>query len=61
MHSGYDISAPGAHLDVQAPGGPSLTLMVSEVLEWLHRPDQAELVKKENLERLLSVTLPSRI
>src|SRR4029450_6575965 len=58
MQSGYDITAPGPHRAVEAPGGPSRTMMISEVLEWLHRPDQAELVKKENLEQLLSVTLP---
>jgi hypothetical protein len=43
------------------PGGPSRTMMISEVLEWLHRPVQAELVRKENLEQLLNVALPSRI
>jgi hypothetical protein len=36
-------------------------MMISEVLEWLHRPVQAELVRKENLEQLLNVALPSRI
>jgi len=61
MQSGYDITAPGAHLDMLAPGEPSRTMMISEVLEWLHQPNQAGLIEKENLEQVLSVAPPSRI
>src|SRR5262245_10707018 len=50
---GCDIAAPLAHLDISEPDGLKQTLLVDELLEWLHAPQQAEFVQREDLSVLL--------
>src|SRR5262245_39874760 len=53
MQLGCDINAPLAHVDLTEPDGGKRTLLVEEVLEWLHDPEQAAFVGREDLARLL--------
>ena len=58
---GYDISLPGAHVDVKETNGRTHTIMISEVLDWLHQPEQVDFVAAEHLAPLLEVVPPSQI
>ena len=49
---GCDIAAPLAHLDITESNGKQ-TLLVEEVLGWLHEPQQGEFVRREDLSPLL--------
>jgi hypothetical protein len=50
---GCDISAPLAHVDVTESDGARQTLLVEEVLDWLHDPEQQAFVAREGLRDLL--------
>jgi hypothetical protein len=52
---GYDITAPGAHIDVEAVAGHPHTVSITEVLDWLRLPAQADFVARENLQSLLEI------
>jgi hypothetical protein len=58
---GHDITAPGAHIDIEEINGPTHTIMMSEVLEWLRQPEQTEFVKEQNLGYLFGLAWPSSI
>jgi hypothetical protein len=47
------ISAPLAHVDVTEANGVKQTLLVDEVLDWLHEPQQGEFIHREGLATLL--------
>jgi hypothetical protein len=53
MELGCDITAPLAHVDVNESNGVKQTLLVDEVLDWLHEPQQGEFVHREGLAVLL--------
>ena len=50
---GLDILTPLAHIDVTEQSGRKHTLLVDEVLEWLHDPKQTAFVQDEHLAELL--------
>lgn len=50
---GCDLAAPLAHLDITEPTGVTQTLLVEEVLDWLHQPQRAEFIHREGLSVLL--------
>jgi hypothetical protein len=50
---GCDLAAPLAHLDITEPTGVTQTLLVEEVLDWLHESQQAEFIRREGLSVLL--------
>jgi hypothetical protein len=50
---GCDITAPFAHVDITESNGVKQTLLVDEVLEWLHEPQQGEFIHRESLAVLL--------
>jgi len=50
---GCDIKTPLAHVDAVESTGFRHTLLVDEVLEWLHDPKQAAFVRDEHLADLL--------
>jgi hypothetical protein len=50
---GYDFSREGAHVDIELSDGTMNTMLVSDVLAWLAKPEQASFVDKEELESLL--------
>ena len=52
---------PGAHIDIEEMNGPTHTIMMSEVVEWLRQPEQTEFVKEQNLGYLFGLAWPSRI
>jgi hypothetical protein len=54
MQLGCDMNAPLAHVDITEPDGAKQTLLVEEVLHWLHHPKQTAFVKREGLETLLT-------
>jgi hypothetical protein len=58
---GHDITVPGAHIDIEETNGPTHTMMMSEVLDWLRQPEQTEFVEEQNLGYLFGLTWPSRI
>ena len=49
---GYDISAPGAHVDITDADGLTHTVLVEEVLDWLKESEQAAFVQRERLAAL---------
>jgi hypothetical protein len=49
MQHGCEITTPLAHLDVTEPSGRRHTLLVDEVIEWLHDSQQAQFVENEHL------------
>ena len=51
---GCDVKAPLAHLDTTDSDGVKHTLLVEEILDWLHDPKQATFVKQQGLEALLN-------
>jgi len=54
MDLGCDIAAPLAHVDVTESNGVKQTLLVDEVLDWLHEPQQGEFIHREGLAVLLT-------
>jgi hypothetical protein len=50
---GADITVPLAHVEIAEPSGARQTLLVDEVLEWLHGPTQAAFIDREGLAVLL--------
>ena len=57
MEQGCDIAAPLAHLDIVDTNSAKQTLLVEEVLAWLHEPQQREFVAGAGLTRLLASDL----
>ena len=57
MEQGWDIAAPLAHLDIVDANNAKQTLLVEEVLAWLHEPQQREFVGGAGLTRLLASDL----
>ena len=53
MDLGCDITAPLAHVDVTESNGVRQTLLVDEVLDWLHEPQQDEFIHRAGLGLLL--------
>jgi hypothetical protein len=53
VEQGCDITAPLAHIDVSEPDGVKQTLLVEEVLDWLHDAKQTEFRQREGLAFLL--------
>jgi hypothetical protein len=51
---GCDIAAPLAHIDLSESDGTKHTLLVEEVLDWLHDANQAAFVAREGLTALVS-------
>jgi len=51
---GCDITAPLAHIDLRGADGAKHTLLVEEVLDWLHDAKQAAFVSSEGLAVLLN-------
>jgi hypothetical protein len=51
---GCDITAPLAHIDLSEADGAKHTLLVEEVIDWLHDPKQAAFVAREGLAPLLT-------
>jgi hypothetical protein len=51
---GCDITAPLAHIDLSEADGATHTLLVEEVLDWLHDAKQAAFVAREDLAVLLN-------
>jgi hypothetical protein len=51
---GWDILTPLAHVDVTEQSGRKHTLLVDEVLEWLHDPRQTAFVQDEHLGGLFA-------
>ena len=54
MAMGYDLGAPGAHVDFTDAGGNTHTLLVDEVLDWLKEPQQTGFVEREHLKPLVN-------
>ncbi|HEX7140384.1 MAG TPA: hypothetical protein VF219_21215 [Vicinamibacterales bacterium] len=52
--AGCDIHTPEAHLDIIEPDGSRRMLLVEEVLDWLHEPQQVAFVNDEGLEKLFT-------
>ena len=50
---GCDIAAPLAHVDLAEPGGARQTLLVEEVLDWLHDAKQTDFIRREALAGVL--------
>ena len=50
---GCDLTTPFAHLDIVESKDVTRTLLVEEVLDWLHAPQQGEFVRREGLSLLL--------
>ena len=51
--AGCDINAPLAHVDMTESDGRKQTVLVEEVLDWLHEPTQTGFVDREGLGVLL--------
>jgi len=51
--AGCDITGPLAHVDMTDPDGRTQTVLVEEVLDWLHAPTQMGFVDREGLGILL--------
>jgi hypothetical protein len=52
MELGCDITAPLAHVDITESNGVKQTLLVDEVLDWLHEPQQGDFIRREGLSAL---------
>jgi hypothetical protein len=50
---GCEITAPLAHVDISEPDGTKQTLLVEEVVNWLHEPEQIDFLRREGLDDLL--------
>jgi hypothetical protein len=50
---GCDVAAPLAHIDMTEADGVKQTLLVEEVLEWLHDPKHSDFIDREGLAVLL--------
>ena len=50
---GCDISMPLAHVDMTEPDGAKQTLLVEEVLDWLHESPQKDFVDRQGLWALV--------
>jgi hypothetical protein len=50
---GCDIAVPLAHVDITEQDGAKQTLLVEEVLDWLHEPEQRLFVEREGLMTLV--------
>ena len=46
---GCDVAAPLAHIDMTEADGVKQTLLVEEVLEWLHDPKHTDFIDREGL------------
>jgi hypothetical protein len=57
MEQGCDIAGPLAHLDIVDANNAKQTLLVEEVLAWLHEPQQREFVAGAGLTRLIASDL----